>query len=171
MDFLIFPVKSWRGIDKRNLPKKATKNQLKGIKKAKEYRRKRVQASDEGFVPINHDYIPGQANDEVNHVVRQEEVSAKFDTSNTNSEQWRVGRRVVELGTLADGLKGCKLCGQPLHLTNCVAEKKFGLAHILQVKCMNPECNLVNDVPTGSKHVTPNGGQAWDVYTILAAGN
>ena len=151
--------------------KKGRKNQLKGIKKAAEYRRKRVQASDEGFVPIDHDYIPGQANDVVNHVVRQEEVSAGFDTSNTDSEQWRVGRRVVELGALADGLKGCELCGQPLHLTNCVAEKKFGLAHILQVKCMNPECNLVNDVPTGSKHVTPNGGQAWDVNTKLAAGN
>lgn len=62
--------------------KKGRKNQLKGIKKAAEYRRKRVQTSDEGFVPIDHDYIPGQANDEVNHVVRQEEVSAEFDTSN-----------------------------------------------------------------------------------------
>lgn len=67
---------------------------------------------------------------------------------------------MVELGTLADGLKGYKLCGQPLHLTNCVAEQKYGLAHILQVKCMNLECNLVNDVPMGSKHVTENGGQA-----------
>ena len=37
--------------------KKGRKNQLKGIKKATEYRRKRVQASDEGFVPIDHDYI------------------------------------------------------------------------------------------------------------------
>lgn len=40
----------------------------------------------------------------------------------------------------------------------------------LEVKCMYSECDLVNDVPTGSKHTTQNGGQAWDVNTKLAAG-
>lgn len=35
---------------------------------------------------------------------------------------------------------------------------------------MYSECGLVNDVPTGSKHTSQNGGQAWDVNTKLAAG-
>jgi hypothetical protein len=84
--------------------------------------------------------------------------------------EWRDGRRVVELGTLADGLKACQLCGQQLQLSNCVGDKKFGLAHVLKVKCQYPECGLINDVPTGSKHRTTNGGQSWDVNTKLAAG-
>lgn len=32
------------------------------------------------------------------------------------------------------------------------------------------KCSLVNDVPTGSKHASQNGGQAWDDNTKLAAG-
>lgn len=35
---------------------------------------------------------------------------------------------------------------------------------------MYPDCGLVNDVPTGSKHTSQNGGQTWDVNTKLAAG-
>ena len=71
---------------------------------------------------------------------------------------------------LADGLKACQLCGNPLHLKDCVGEKKFGLAHILSVRCFYSECGLVNDVPTGSRHKTSTCTSAWDVNTKLAAG-
>lgn len=47
----------------------------------------------------------------------------------------------------------------------------MGLAHIVQVRCMYPDYHLVNDVPTGSKHVTPNGGQAWNINAKLEADN
>lgn len=58
------------------------------------------------------------------------------------------------VGVLADALKACQLCGNPLYLKDCVGEKKFGLAHILSVsfRCWYSECGLVNDVPIGSRH-------------------
>lgn len=34
------------------------------------------------------------------------------------SEHWREGRRVVELGMLADGLRGGVKCGLPLQLSH-----------------------------------------------------
>ena len=120
------------------------------------------------FHIIDHDYNVKRlesVDEHVHHVARQEDVTDDLD-----DREWRIGRRVVELGTLADGLKACNLCGQPLHLSNCVGEKKFGLAQILQVKCHYPDCGLINDIPTGRKHSTVNGGQAWDVNTKLAAG-
>jgi hypothetical protein len=113
----------------------------------------------------DHDYVSFSA-DEIQVAV--EEVAS---TENEKEEDnWRVGRRVVDLGILADGLKKCGLCGQPLYLNNCVGERKFGLAHVLLVECTFPECGLVNDVPTGTKHKTSSGGYAWDVNTKLAAG-
>ena len=84
---------------------------------------------------------------------------------------WTTGRRVVELGVLADNLRACQLCSQPLHLANCVGEKKFGLAQILMIKCTYEDCGLVNSIPTGSRHRTDRGGLAWDVNTKLANGN
>ncbi|XP_061173475.1 uncharacterized protein LOC133182645 [Saccostrea echinata] len=79
-------------------------------------------------------------------------------------------RRIVELGVLADGLNCCQLCGQPLQLSNCVGEQKFGLEHILIIKCKFTDCGLVNEVATRSKHQTSNGRSAWDVITKLATG-
>ena len=34
------------------------------------------------------------------------------------SDDWREGRRVVELSVLADGLPGCKMCNNPLSLSH-----------------------------------------------------
>lgn len=118
---------------------------------------------------LDHSYnLSSENQDPVYNVSRQEDIVS--DCTSDVELEWRTGRRVVELGTLANGLKACQLCSQPLHLINTVCERRFGLAQILEVKCMYSECGLVNDVPTGSKHTSQNGGQAWDVNTKLAAG-
>ena len=51
----------------------------------------------------------------------------------TNQECWAEGRRVVELGVLAEGLKGCKKCGNPLQLHHTSKILTYGLAAILKV--------------------------------------
>jgi hypothetical protein len=117
-------------------------------------------------VHIDHDYLGLQEEVTVGHVTRQ------FDDVHPSSDdgqiEWRVGRRIVNLGVLADGLRACQLCQLPLHLHNCVQEKKVGLSQILGIKCDN--CQLVNNVPTGNRHRTDRGGLAWDANTKLAAG-
>ena len=39
--------------------------------------------------------------------------------------QLQVNKRVVEFGVLADGLKCCTWCGQPLRLSNCIGKQFF----------------------------------------------
>lgn len=46
---------------------------------------------------------------------------------------WRQGRRVIELGVLADGLSACKQCGMPLQLSHTESIITYGLAAILKV--------------------------------------
>ena len=41
---------------------------------------------------------------------------------------WDDGRRVVEMGMLAEGLKSCCFYQQPIQLKNVVDEKRYGLA-------------------------------------------
>ncbi|CAC5364760.1 unnamed protein product [Mytilus coruscus] len=43
------------------------------------------------------------------------------------TDDWRVGRRVVELGVIADHLQQCKHCGLPLSLHNTINIKTYGL--------------------------------------------
>lgn len=76
-----------------------------------------------------------------------------------------------KIRTLADGLKGCKSCGQPLQLSSCEGEQKYGLAHVLLIRCIFSDCGVLNEVPTGSKHKAGNGRTMWDVNTKLAVGN
>ena len=52
----------------------------------------------------------------------------------TSTLDWREGRRVVELGVLADALKACNRCGMPLQLFHAVEIKTYGLAAILKVE-------------------------------------
>ena len=104
----------------------------------------------------------------VSDVVQEETV--RTNDVITSKCEWKDGRRIVELDTLAINLKACKRCGQPLHLSDCVGETRFGLAQILQVQCRYEECRLLNDVPTGKKHETNKGGKAWDINTKLATG-
>nr|XP_034322437.1 uncharacterized protein LOC109617730 [Crassostrea gigas] len=82
-----------------------------------------------------------------------------YDTS------WREGRRVVELGVLADGLAGCKECGLPLQLSHTQGIRDCGLGSFLQVRCRNLWCGHVNVIPTGKRH-----GRIWDANTKLATG-
>ncbi|XP_056013520.1 uncharacterized protein LOC130052467 [Ostrea edulis] len=77
---------------------------------------------------------------------------------------WRHGRRVVELGVLADALKACLNCGMPLQLTHAVDIQTYGLSAIIKIPCSNTCCQYLNNVPTGKKH-----GRVWDANTKLAA--
>ena len=47
--------------------------------------------------------------------VEKEEVIYNDDPSK-KCEDWRQGRRIVELDVLAKGLKACEICGLPLQL-------------------------------------------------------
>lgn len=80
-------------------------------------------------VHIDHDYYGIQ--EEV--IVCSDEVDEDSFVPDENTYDWRVGRRIVELGMLADGLRACKLCQFPLQLHNCISEKKFGLSHIFNI--------------------------------------
>ena len=51
----------------------------------------------------------------------------------TSTLDWREGRRVVELGVLADASKACNRCGMSLQLFHTVEIKTYGLAAILKV--------------------------------------
>ncbi|XP_061194747.1 uncharacterized protein LOC133202899 [Saccostrea echinata] len=117
---------------------------------------------------------PIASEDHVYHCVdplaRDIDVAQEEIVGPTGKNDWREGRRIIELGTLATNLNECKRCGQPLHLSDCVAETRFGLAQILQVQCRYKECRLLNDVPTGKKHLTEKGGKAWDINTKVAVG-
>jgi len=95
-----------------------------------------------------------------------EGVQLQSENVSQSDDSWRYGRRVVELSVLADGLKACRLCSQPLHLADCVGETRYGLSGYLKVKCMYSECGLMNQIPTGSRH-----GKIWDANTKLASGN
>lgn len=95
------------------------------------------------------------------------------DSLTCEKNSWREGRRIIEMGTLADNLKkGCGMCGNILQFSNILGERRFGLGQVLQIQCTNSTCLFINDVPTGSKHKLKPGMKqsAWDVNTKLAAG-
>ncbi|CAC5362774.1 unnamed protein product [Mytilus coruscus] len=83
-----------------------------------------------------------------------------------NAEKDRYGRRVVELGLLADQLKACKNCYAPLFLHNCLKEQRYGIGSILYIPCDScPYTNLIN---TGKRHrsdTSKKGMLIWDVNT------
>ena len=72
---------------------------------------------------------------------------------------------LFQLEVLAKALEACQLCGLPLHLKDCIGEKRYGLGGFLIINCTN--CCLPNDIPLGTRH----GKGAWDVNTKLASGN
>ncbi|XP_055999332.1 uncharacterized protein LOC125677071 [Ostrea edulis] len=138
--------------------KASTLLRLEGLEKAREARDSKSKHDVENDDPcLENDFTP---------VIRTPE-------SESAESSWRVGRRVVELGTLVDNLKrGCTMCDNMLHLVNTIGGRKFGLGQVLQVQCTQPTCSFVNDIPTGSKHKVKAGKKqyAWDVNTKLAAG-
>ncbi|XP_063446744.1 uncharacterized protein LOC134726274 [Mytilus trossulus] len=92
-----------------------------------------------------------------------EEVIDENNVNITSDDSWRNGRRVVELGVLADHLAACKQCGLPLSLQNCLNITTCGLAAVLKVLCVNQSCKNINAIPTGKQH-----NRIWDVNTKLA---
>lgn len=91
--------------------------------------------------------------------------SIKVIDSPRLEKDWRCGRRLIELGVLADGLSACKKCGLPLQLSHCQGITNFGLSAMLKIPCMNSACKMINNVPTGKRH-----NKIWDANTKLAAG-
>ena len=90
-------------------------------------------------IVAEHEYTPVPAplrNDlltslpEIDNI--NEDVVIDHSAPSTDSD-W-TGRRVVELGVLAEGLKACKKCGIPLHLHHAIGIQTYGLAAILKVK-------------------------------------
>lgn len=87
---------------------------------------------------------------------------------------WRDGRRIVELGFLADQLKaGCSECKKTLNIINTVDETTQGLGSILYIQC--EECSQLNAVKTGKTHRSPAkksvGRPIWDINTKAATGS
>ena len=84
--------------------------------------------------------------------------------------KWCEGRRVVELGCLAESLGKCKNteCTRVLDLRNTIIERQIGLGSVLLVKC---ECGEMNRVRTGKTHREKNKGvPIFDMNTKVAEG-
>ena len=60
------------------------------------------------------------------------ESEIKIGNNDIQIDDWRQGRRVVELGVLADGLSSCKQCGVPLHVSHAQGIITYGLSAILK---------------------------------------
>ena len=45
---------------------------------------------------------------------------------------WGKGRRIIELDVLAEGLRACRSCGVPLHLSHATGITTFGLASVIK---------------------------------------
>ena len=91
-----------------------------------------------------------------------------MNESAEKADDWRDGRRIVELG-LADELRACKTCacGKPLHLFRVYREQRYGYGRFLYVKC---DCGAIKKVTTGKRHQTSKYGMAFDVNTKAAVG-
>lgn len=66
-----------------------------------------------------------------------------------NDAPWKIGRRIVEIGHLAEQLRSCVSCKAPLELHNIIEERRHGFASLLYIKC---HCDAVNKVTTGKRH-------------------
>lgn len=81
---------------------------------------------------------------DLNNIVADEEVDdVNADTDDSDdceskhsSMPWDSGRRVVELGVLANALASCKNCTNPLQLSHATSIRTYGLAAILKVGYM-----------------------------------
>ncbi|XP_076082639.1 uncharacterized protein LOC143053746 [Mytilus galloprovincialis] len=102
-------------------------------------------------------YIP-----DISNIVHEEVLDN--DGNNLTPTDWRIGRRVVELGVIADHLQQCKHCGLPLSLHNIIDIKTYGLGSVLKVLCTNKSCGNIKAIPTGKQH----DHKIWDVNTKLA---
>ena len=93
------------------------------------------------------------------HETKAENIAETSDEQTTPLPEhtkhcWRDGRRIVELGYLADQLKaGCSKCKNPLNIINTMDETTQGLGSILYIQC--EECPQLNAIKTGKTHRSP----------------
>ena len=85
-----------------------------------------------------------------------ESVQYSHDVEESLELDWTVGRRIVELKVLADGLKKCCSCELKLDLSNIVNETRSGYGSWLDIKCLSSELNKVS---TGKRHQTMKQGR------------
>lgn len=114
--------------------------------------------ADHSYAVTSKRFVPDISN------IVHEEVLDNDGNNLTPTDDWRVGRRVVELGVIADHLQQCKHCGLPLSLHNTINIKTYGLGSVLKVLCTNKSCGNINAIPTGKQH----DHKIWDVNTKLA---
>ena len=92
------------------------------------------------------------------------------DSTQDKNSGWRVGRRVVELGHLADQLV-CRYCSKTLSLKNIERERRYGYASMLYIPC---ECGILNTISTGKSHRDPSkkakGTPIYDINTKAVLG-
>lgn len=92
---------------------------------------------------------------------------------NQNKEEFGFGfgRRIVELGYLAEQMKSCPNCSTPLYLHCCKKERLYGLGSILYIECQS--CKKELKIYTGKQHRSQNtvkGMKIWDVNTKCGLG-
>ena len=65
---------------------------------------------------------------------------------------WRDGKRIVELGVLAEALGKCfgEDCSSTLDLRNTESEKRYGFASLLWVSCV--KCGALNSIKASKSH-------------------
>lgn len=100
-----------------------------------------------------------------------DEMIEEAQASTQEESTWKDGRRIVEIGYLAEQLEHCANCEKSLHLVDCNDERIYGLGSILYVQCRH--CPHVNKLYTGKRHRAPGktrGMQIWDVNTKCGLG-
>ena len=93
------------------------------------------------------------------------ELGASCTIDPSLNDDWKTGRRVVELQALAQQMF-CTSCDARLHLADIESERRYGLGSILFIRCQNSVCSSLNDVKTGKRN---NG--TFDINSKLALGN
>ena len=104
----------------------------------------------------DHDYFQTADNNDIDLIHVEDigsEVEVDVNVGKDESEEWREGRRMVELGHLAEQMF-CHICKMPLHLVDTVRESRYGLGSVLHIRCKNSSCNAVCPVETGKRGTT-----------------
>jgi RNase P subunit RPR2 len=83
--------------------------------------------------------------------------SAEVFSDQNLTQQWKIGRRIIELAVLVEKFylkfcKSCRLGPVPLTLYSVQKEIKKGLGGYLYVQCENLNCGFINFVPYGKTH-------------------
>ena len=97
-------------------------------------------------------------------------IIQRANVPNVRTEvDWNEGRRVVELGVLAEEMAKCngEGCNLPQNLNNTEKETRSGLGSLLWVRCV---CGFLNKVKTFKCRKVSEKAFSFDVNTKAAAG-